>query len=92
MAKAGKRQIAKLTNKQLGNEIARNILTDLSNRANGIRALLKERKGVDMATQQVVTIRCTPDDVRHGWTPDQWNAIEHFLADFCTEPDPPVKK
>lgn len=84
-AAKGKRQIAKLSKRQLGMEIGRNILARLSDMAAGVSRIVE--KGIDPATGK--TLSCSPDDVRRYWTPEQTAAIDEFIANFLVEPEPP---
>lgn len=85
----GKRQVAKLSKRQLAYEIGRNVLTQISNLANGVRDLVEKGKAVDQRTGQPMDLRCTPDDIRRYWTPEQSSAIDEFIANFAIEPELP---
>jgi hypothetical protein len=79
----GKRQVAALSKRQLGGEIGRNVLKHLSETANNISLIAD--KGTDPATQK--PMRCSADDVRRYWTPEQSAAIDEFIANFAVEPE-----
>lgn len=83
--KAQSRQVAKLTKKQLGFKIGQNILSQLSDFANGIRQILE--KGTDPATKK--PLHCAPDDIKRSFSIEQLTAVEDFYTTFAVSPDEP---
>ena len=84
-----KRQIAKLSKRQLGFEIGRRVLNQISNIANGVRDLIEKGKAVDSRTGQPTELRCAPADIKSSWTPEQLGAVEEFVSVWALEPEPP---
>jgi hypothetical protein len=77
----GKRQIAKLTKKQLGFAIGQNILAQLSNIATSVRQILE--KGTDPATKQPLS--CAVEDIKRSYSTEQLIAIEDFYTTFAVD-------
>jgi hypothetical protein len=91
MATKGKRQVATLTKRQLGYEIGRGVLNQISNLANGVRDLVEKGKAVDSRTGQTTELRCAPADIKRSWSPEQLGAVEEFISVWAIEPEPPPK-
>jgi beta-lactamase class A len=86
-----KRQVAKLTKRQLGYEIGRNVLNQIANIANGVRDLVEKGRAIDQRTGQPIELRCAPADITRSWSPEQHAAVEEFIATWAIEPEPPPK-
>lgn len=91
MSQKGKRQIAKMTRRQLGFEIGRNVLNQISQVANSLRDLVEKGRAVDSRNGQPVELRCAPADIKRSWSPEQLAAVEEFVATWSIEPEPPPK-
>lgn len=87
----GKRQIAKLTKKQLGFEIGRNVLNQISLLANGVRDIIEKGRAADPRTGQPKTIECSPQDIKRSWSTEQLVGVEDFVSNWSTEPEPEPK-
>lgn len=68
-------------------EIGRNILNHLSQMAANVSEVVD--KGKDPQTG--APLRCSPDDIRRYWTPEQSAAIDEFMANFHIEPEQPSR-
>jgi len=84
-AKAGRKQIAKLTKRQLGAQIGQNVLRQISDLANGIRDLLKGKVN-DGRTSQPIKLECSVEDIRRSWSTEQHSAIEEFISIWSIDP------
>lgn len=84
-----KRQIAKLSKRQLGFQIGRGVLDQISNLANGVRDLVEKGKAVDSRTGQATELRCAPADIKSSWTPEQLGAVEEFISVWSLSPEEP---
>lgn len=91
---ATKRQIAKLSKRQIGFQIGQNVLSQISNLANGVRLLLEKGRGVDQRTGQESPLNCAPADIKRSLTPEQLSAVEEFIGTWAldAEPEPKVPK
>jgi hypothetical protein len=87
--KRGKRQLGKLTKRQLGFVIGQNILARISEIANGVRDIVDKGQSIDQRTGQRVPLQCSPEDVRKSWSPDQQAGVDEFISNWATEPEPP---
>lgn len=85
----GRRQIARPSKRQLGFEIGRNLLNQISNIANGVRDLVDKGQSVDSRTGRSSTLPCSPADIKSSWTPEQLGAVEEFISTWVLDPEPP---
>jgi hypothetical protein len=85
----GKKQIAKLTKKQLGANFAQNVLLRISDLAGGVRDLVFKGKAVDNRGQ-MIAVSCAPDDIQRGLSTEQLVAVEDFVSVWAPpEPEKP---
>lgn len=85
----GKKQVAQLTNRQLGAEIFHNLLRQVSNLAGGVRDIFEKGRAVDQRTQQPVKLRCSVDDIKRAGSPEQLGAIEELISVWAPLEEPP---
>lgn len=91
MAKPGLRQLGKPTKNQLAGIYARQIISQLTDLASGIRDMVEKGRGIDPKTRMVKDIGCPPAEIFKHLNPAQADSMRKFVADWASEEPAPPK-